>query len=124
MSVLSKNIHEPYPQRIFEICKTFFAESSNVKEYWTVAAAIANKDTNYTEAKSYLQALLRTLFNIEPETRMASSVMLVEGRSAEIIVKKENVGIAGEVNQQVIDNFKLRVPVSVFELNVSRILEG
>jgi phenylalanyl-tRNA synthetase beta chain len=124
MSVLSKNIHEPYPQRIFEIGKTFFAESSNVKEYWTVAAAIANKDTNYTESKSYLQALLRTLFNIEPETRMASSVMLVEGRSAEVIVKKENAGIAGEVSQQVIDNFKLRVPVSVFELNVSRILEG
>ncbi len=124
MSVLSKNIHEPYPQRIFEIGKTFFAGSSNVKEYWTVAAAIANKDTNYTESKSYLQALLRTLFNIEPETRMASSVMLVEGRSAEIFVKKENVGIVGEVSQQVIDNFKLRVPVSVFELNVSRILEG
>ncbi|MGH9922901.1 MAG: phenylalanine--tRNA ligase subunit beta, partial [Nitrososphaerales archaeon] len=90
MLILSRNIHEPYPQRIFEIGKTFFAAASNVQEYWTVAVALAHKDTNYTETKSYLQALLKTLFNIAPETRMASSVMLVEGKSAEIIVKKEN----------------------------------
>jgi phenylalanyl-tRNA synthetase beta chain len=121
---LSRNIHEPYPQRIFEIGKTFFAGRSDVQEYWTIATAIAHKDVNYTEAKSYLQALLRTLLDIEPETRMSSNAMLVDGKSADIIVKKKNVGIVGEVNQQVIDNFKLRVPVSVFELNLSRILES
>ncbi len=124
MLTLSRNIHEPYPQRIFEIGKTFFAGRSDVQEYWTVAVALAYKDTNFTEAKSYLQALLKTLLDLEPETRMTSNVMLVDGKAAEIIVKKKNIGIIGEVNQQVIDNFKLRVPVSVLEINLSRILEG
>jgi phenylalanyl-tRNA synthetase beta chain len=124
MLTLSRNIHEPYPQRIFEIGKTFFAGTSNVQEYWTIAVALAHKDTNYTEAKSYLQALLKTLFNIEPETRTASNVMLVDGKSAEIIAKNKNVGIVGEVSQHSIDNFKLRVPISVFEVNISKILES
>ena len=123
MLTLSRNIHESYPQRIFEVGKTF-AERSDVQEYWTVAVALAHKDTNYTEAKSYLQALLRTLLDLEPETRMAANPMLVDGRSAEISVNKKNVGIVGEVSQQVIDNFKLRVPVSVFELNISKVLES
>ncbi|HLE35164.1 MAG TPA: phenylalanine--tRNA ligase subunit beta [Nitrososphaerales archaeon] len=124
MLTLSRNIHEPYPQRIFEIGKTFFAGTSNIQEYWTVAVALAHKDTNYTEAKSYLQALLKTLFNIEPETRTASNVMLVDGKSAEIIAKNKNVGIVGEVSQHSIDNFKLRVPISVLEVNISKILES
>ncbi|MFY3740272.1 MAG: phenylalanyl-tRNA synthetase beta chain [Candidatus Nitrosomirales archaeon] len=124
MLTLSRNIHETYPQRIFEIGKTFFAGTSNVQEYWTVAVALAHKDTNYTEAKSYLQALLKTLFNIEPETRTASNVMLVDGKSAEIIVKNKNVGIVGEVSQHSIDSFKLRVPISVLEVNISKILES
>ncbi len=124
MLTLSRNIHETYPQRIFEVGKTFFAGTSNVQEYWTVAVALAHKDTNYTEAKSYLQALLKTLFNVESETRTASNVMLVDGKSADIIAKKKNVGIVGEVSQPSIDNFKLRVPISVFEVNISKILES
>jgi len=122
MLTLSKNIHEPYPQRIFEVGKTFRVGRSDVEEYWSIAVALAHKDANYTETKSYLQAVLRTLFDLEPETKMAVNAMLVGGRAAEILVKERNVGIVGEVNQQVIDNFKLRVPVSVFELNISKIL--
>ncbi len=122
MLTLSKNIHESYPQRIFEVGKTFLAGRSDVEEYWTLAGALAHKDTNYTETKSYLQAVLRTLFDVEPETKMAVNAMLVDGRAAEILVNKKNVGIIGEVNQHVIDNFRLRVPVSVFELNISKIL--
>ena len=124
MLTLSRNIHEPYPQRIFEVGKTFLAGRSNVEEYWTLAAALAHKDTSYTEAKSYLQALLRTLLDLELETKMVVNAMLADGRAAEIAVKKRNVGIVGEVSQQVIDNFKLRVPVSIFELNISKVLEG
>jgi phenylalanyl-tRNA synthetase beta chain len=119
---LSRNIHEPYPQLVFEIGKMFHS-GGGVDECWSVAAVVAHKDANYTEMKSYLQALLKTLLNVEPETRMVSNAILAEGRSASIYVKKE-VGVVGEVNENVVENFKLRVPVSVFELNVSRLLEG
>jgi phenylalanyl-tRNA synthetase beta chain len=123
MLTLSKNIHEPYPQRIFEVGKVFAADKSNVKEYWSIAAAIAHKDAGYTEAKSYLQAVLKSLLNVDAETRTAGNAILANGKSAEIIVNNRDVGIIGEVNQQIIDNFKLRVPVSVFEVNVSAVVQ-
>lgn len=124
MPTLSRNIHETYPQRIFEVGKVFHANGkSSVEEHWSIAAAIAHKDAGYTEAKSHLQAVLKSLLNLEVETRAASNSMLVDGKAAEVIANKKNVGIVGEVKQQVIDNFKLRVPVSVFELNISKILD-
>lgn len=122
MLTLSKNIHEPYPQRIFEVGKVFFADS-NVKEKWSIATAIAYKDADYTEVKSYLQVMLNSISGIDLETRTTSDPMLVNGRTAEIIVKDKKAGIIGEMNQEIIDNFKLRVPVSVFEINVSDILK-
>lgn len=123
MLTLSKNIHEPYPQRIFEIGKVFSADKSNVKENWNIAAVIAHKDADYTEAKSYLQATLKSLLDIDVETRSANNTMLTEGKSAEIVANNKNIGIIGEVKQNIIDNFKLRVPVSVFEFNISELLK-
>ncbi len=123
MQTLSRNIHEPYPQMIFEVGKTF-EPGGGVREYWTVAAAIAHKESNYTEAKSYLQALLKNLLRLETETPAASDAMLAEGRAAEVIAKKRRIGVIGEVDQRVTDSFKLRVPVSVFEVNLSGLLEG
>ncbi|MEE8132645.1 MAG: phenylalanine--tRNA ligase subunit beta [Nitrososphaerales archaeon] len=123
MVTLSKNIHEPYPQIIFEVGKVFATDRSDLKEYWNIAAAMAHKATDYTEAKSYLQATLKSLLNIDVETRTANNPMLTDGRSAEIIFNDKKVGIVGEVNQRIIDNFKLRVPVSVFEINISEVLK-
>lgn len=122
MFTLSRNIHEPYPQRIFEVGKIFLSGKSGIEEYWSIAAVLAHKDSTFTEAKSYLQALLKTLLNIELETTMVTNAMLVDGRSGEITVQNKNVGIVGEVSQQIIYNFKLRVPVSVFEVNISKVL--
>jgi phenylalanyl-tRNA synthetase beta chain len=124
MLTLSKNIHEPYPQRIFEIGKVFLADKSNVRESWGIAAAIAHKDSDYTEAKSYLQAMFKSLLNIDAETKSESNnPMLVDGKSAAIVVNNKIVGIIGEVNQHIIDNFRLRVPISVFEIDASDILK-
>jgi len=118
MLTLSKNIHEPYAQRIFEVGKVFLPDGNSVKEYWSVAAAIAHKDADYTEAKSYLQAALRSLSNTDVETKPIDNSMLTDGRSAEVIVNNKSIGIVGEVRQGIIDNFKIRVPVSVFEVNL------
>ncbi|MFQ5970112.1 MAG: phenylalanine--tRNA ligase subunit beta [Nitrososphaerales archaeon] len=124
MLTLSKNIHETYPQKIFEIGKVFFANGkSSAEEHWSIAAAIAHKDVGYTEAKSNLQAVLKSLLKLEVATKDTSNSMLVDGKAAEVIANNKNVGIIGDVSHQVIDSFKLRVPVSVFELDISKILD-
>jgi phenylalanyl-tRNA synthetase beta chain len=121
MHTLSRNIHEPYPQMIFEIGKIFNANRSDVEEYWSTASAVAHKDADYTKAKSYLQATLKSLLGIDIETRSVNNPVLADGRSAEIIFNDRSIGVIGEVRQTIVDNFKLRVPVSVFEVNVSNL---
>lgn len=119
---LSKNIHEPYPQRIFEVGKVIFANLT-AEESWSIAVATAHKDADYTEARSYLQSTLQSLFNIHFETRSVSHPILVNGKSAEIILNNKSVGRIGEVNKETIDKFKMRVPISVFEFNISDLLK-
>jgi phenylalanyl-tRNA synthetase beta subunit len=36
---------------------------------------------------------------------------------------RSNIGIIGEITPLAIENFKIRVPVSAFELNLSQLLE-
>lgn len=122
MLTLSKNIHEPYTQKIFEVGKVFFTKSG-VAEHWGIAAAIAHKEAGFTEAKSYLQAMLKSLLNIDVETRAASNPIFTDGKSAEVMVDSRSVGTIGEINQKIVDNFKLRVPVCAFEINLSWVLK-
>lgn len=123
MLTLSRNIHEPYPQKIFEVGKAFLPAKSGVAEHWSVASGIAHKEAGFTEAKSYLQATLKSLLNIDVETRAESNAVFIDGKSAEIIIDGRSVGAIGEINRKIVDNFKLRVPVCAFEINLSQILK-
>ena len=67
MEVLSRNIHESYPQKIFEI-GTVFEKDSPIKERIHLACLSAHKDVNFTEVKSVLQSLLKTGFNLSCNT--------------------------------------------------------
>ena len=120
---LSRNVHEEYPQKLFEIGKAF-RKSGTIVESWNIAALIAHGEAGYTEIKSAMQALLRTCFGKEPTTRAASCPFFMAGRSAEIIVEGKVVGIIGEVAPVALDNFKLRVPVAGFELNLSALINA
>ncbi len=50
IEVLSRNIHELYPQKIFEI-GTVFEKDSVIKEEIHLACLSAHKDANFTEVK-------------------------------------------------------------------------
>ncbi|MCS6767885.1 MAG: phenylalanine--tRNA ligase subunit beta [Candidatus Nitrosocaldus sp.] len=124
LDVLSRNIHEPYPQRLFEVGRVFHRDGDGIREEWGIAAVIAHSQANYTEAKSYLQALLYSLFGIGTDavrTLPADEPPYEAGRAAEVLFMDERVGSIGEVRTSVLGNFRLRVPVSAFEIIVSRI---
>jgi phenylalanyl-tRNA synthetase beta chain len=119
---LSRNVHEEYPQRLFEIGKTFH-RNGEISESWNVGAVIAHTDAGFTEARSALQALLKSCFGKDAVTRASSSPMFMEGRCAEIVVNGTVVGKIGEVAPLALENFKLRVPVAAFEINLSGIIK-
>jgi phenylalanyl-tRNA synthetase beta chain len=120
---LSYNIHEQYPQRLFEIGKTFFKSTPIIEERWSIGAVIAHADASYTEIKSTMQALLRSCFGKEATTKASTNHLFMEGRCADVIFDGKSVGTLGEVIPLALENFKLRVPVAAFEINLLAIVK-
>jgi phenylalanyl-tRNA synthetase beta chain len=118
---LSRNIHESYPQKLFET-GTIFSKGSPIKESISMACLSAHKDTSFTEIKAALQSLLKTDSNIECSTKTSTNPMFAKGKSADVLVGEKKVGVIGEVDPQIIDSFKIRVPVCGFEINLSDFL--
>jgi phenylalanyl-tRNA synthetase beta chain len=121
---ISYNIHEQYPQRLFEIGKIFFKSTPTmIEERWSVSAVIAHADAGYTEIKSTMQALLRSCFGKEANTKASTNYMFMEGRCAEVIFDGKSIGVLGEIIPRALENFKLRTPVAAFELNLLAIIK-
>jgi len=120
---LSKNIHEQYPQKLFET-GIIFSKGNPIQEDIHLAGISAHKDTNFSEIKSILQSLLKIGFDIESETKTSSHPIFSEGRTANILVNDKIVGILGEIDSKVIGNFKIREGVNVvgFEIKLSGLI--
>lgn len=121
MDILSRNIHESYPQKLFEI-GTVFEKNSPIKEVIHLACLSVHKDVNFTEVKSVLQALLKTGFDISCNTAAQKEPMFVDGRTAGITVSGKRLGTVGEIDPRICDNFKLRTSVAGFEMKLTELL--
>ncbi|MGH9991130.1 MAG: phenylalanine--tRNA ligase subunit beta [Nitrososphaera sp.] len=121
LHALSRNVHEEYPQRLFEIGKVFY-KNREASERWSAAAVIAHAEAGYSEIKSVVQAMLRLCFRKEPSTRAAQNPFFIAGRSAEILVDNKVIGSVGEIVPLALATLKLRVPVAAFELNLGEFL--
>ena len=115
---LSYNVHEEYPQKIFEIGKTF-SFNNKITEQWNLGVLLASNNANYTEAKSILQSIFKINFEMEFTTRRNDNNLFLKGRSADILYENKLIGFIGEISPDLITKFNLRVPLSGFELNLS-----
>ena len=119
---LSHNVHEEYPQKVFEIGKTFSFQNTIV-EKWSLGALIASNTTNFTEIKSILQSIFKLNFGEQFTTKKNERDLFIRGRSADILFHDKTIGFVGELSPQFITKFNLRLPVSMFELNLSNLFE-
>jgi phenylalanyl-tRNA synthetase beta chain len=115
---LSRNIHESYPQKMFETGSIFNLDNP-ISEKTNLAVISAHKDANFTEIKSVLQTILKIGFGIQIETKTAINSSFKNGHCANIIFNKNIIGIIGEIDSKIIDNYKIRVPVVGFEISLS-----
>ena len=120
---LSKNIHETYPQKLFET-GVVFTKGKPIRESINLAVMIAHKDTNFSEIKSILQSILRTQFKIECKTKTSSKnqELFVKGKYADIYVNNKKIGEIGEICNEILDNFRIRTSVVGFEINLSGLI--
>ena len=115
---LSRNIHVSYPQKMFETGSIFNLDNP-ISEKTNLAVISAHKDANFTEIKSVLQTALKIGFGIQIETKTAINSSFKNGHCANVIFNKNIIGIIGEIDSQIIDNYKIRVPVVGFEISLS-----
>ena len=120
---LSKNIHESYPQKLFEV-GTIFSKAKPIHEAINLAGVIAYKESNYSEMKSILQSILKTGFKIDSKTKTPKDnvTTFANGRHSDIFVGEKSVGTIGEINSDVLDNFKIRTSVVGFEIKLSGLI--
>jgi len=125
IKVLSENKHNDYPQKIFEIGTIFKQDETtetNVKEQKRLTVLTTHTKADYTEAKQILDFMMKALdlkYVIE-ETEHNS---FIQGRVGRVIVEGTKVAYIGEIHPQVLENWKLEMPVSGFEINISELCE-
>ena len=115
---LSRNIHESYPQKMFETGSVFNLHDP-ISEKINLAVISAHKDANFTEIKSVLQTALKIGFGIQIQTKTTVNSSFEDGHCANIIFNGNVIGIIGEINSKIIENYKIRVPVVGFEISLS-----
>lgn len=146
LKTLSKNKHNEYPQRIFEIGTVFIPKNDKNKSSYKekiveedrLSCLICDKDSNYTKIKQVLLNFARDFklslvfdepnYKKNPEDSLFCVDSFVKGRVANVFLKKSNdkiehIGIVGEVNPEVIINFDLDMPVSLFEIKLKSLID-
>lgn len=123
MASLSGNVRSDYPQRVFEIGRTYSRAGAGVSEAWHLGCIVAHSQSSYTEAKMYLEAACRILTGKEATAGRSQHWAFVPGRCANVLVEGKELGHVGEMKPEAIEAFGLSVPVSGFEIDLSRAFE-
>ena len=121
MDFLSKNTKEPYPQKIFEIGDVVLPDKKSengAKEIRKVSAAIAANGSFFAEMKRIVLEIAKRM-KINVEFKDDKHPSFIEGRFVRIYSAGEEIGFFGEINPQVLENFKVYIPVAALEMKIS-----
>ncbi|MFN4133727.1 MAG: phenylalanine--tRNA ligase subunit beta, partial [Candidatus Hadarchaeales archaeon] len=120
LGALRENRRNPLPQKIFEVGDVVLLDDSaetGARNVRKVGGAMIGEGLGFAHVKAVVNALLREL-GVMPEIMGCNRPSFIEGRVAEVVAGGRVIGIFGEVHPQVIVNFELSDPVSVFEVNL------
>ncbi len=121
--VLSENVHEGYPQRIFELGTVVRWSQGRAVEGRSMAIAIAHARAGFTELKSLVDAVIRYLLGSGPQYLASGCAPpLMDGRCASAYVSGVRVGELGEVSPGSLEALGIQVPVAAAELDVDALM--
>lgn len=121
---LSENVDIEYPQRIFELGKVFRIEpkTEQISEVESLAAAIS--PGNFTEMKQMMEYLFRMLgMKVSISEPASTPGHFLEGRTVEIKINDSTIGFLGEIHPKILKNWKIKMPVALFEISLDRIFD-
>ena len=118
---------------LFEIARTYQPREDDLPhEVETVCAAVTGRkpgwwqgsspvQAGFYHAKAHIDALLASL-HLHADYREAVDHAYLPGRTAEIWIEDERVGLVGQVHSRVATAFGLKTDVAMFELNLEALL--
>ena len=126
MKLLQFNRSEEKPIRIFEVGDVVIydknAETGGSQELH-ICALTHHAEAEFTEIRSAFDFLIQTLgIKDRISVKASENPTFIKGRAGEILLDGKQVGNIGELYPQVLENFGLKYPVSVFEMNLTPLL--
>jgi len=120
LRILKENKHNEYPQRIFEIGKTFSKDKSetNASEKDKLGIVLCENKITFTDIKQILDSLFLNL-NKQYYLEELKHPSFIEGRCGKIIFNEKEIGHIGEINPEVLDNFEIEMPVIALEIDLN-----
>ncbi len=115
LSTLAYNKKKKIPQKIFELDDVAFGQKGH-KNRRMLGMAILDREVNFSEMQSAVEALLRNL-SVDYKLKETDKPTFIKGRCGEIKIGKTSIGIFGEVHPEVLENFGLEYPVVLAEID-------
>lgn len=118
LKILSVNQHVSYPQQIFEVGdivvldRNAETQTRNVRK---ISAAISNSKAGFQYIASIFDALMKNL-KIKYKLKETDHPSFIAGRCAALIFKNKEIGFIGEIRPEVLENWKMEMPVASFEI--------
>ena len=126
MSAEALSSRFPYPHRIFEVGEAAEKEGSPsiIRETILFSALVAHPTASVSEVAGIIVEVLRYL-GLTAKLVSRDISPYIKGRSAEIFILEQPdlpIGELGEVDPETLDLFGIRMPTSIFEIHLDRIL--
>lgn len=123
LKTFSKNSDSEYPQKIFETGVVFKVNAEGkIEEKQKLSVGIS--PGHFTEIKQILEYLEKML-NVKLEIKEPIEIPnhLIDGRTGDILFKEKIIGNIGEVHPKILKNWKIKMPVSMLEIDLDDIFE-
>lgn len=113
-----------YPHRIFEmgeVVKRDPGSKQGSRDMRCLGAFLSHPAANFSELHSFLDLLFYYLgkeYRLEPVVHPS----FIEGRVGRILVREKECGVIGELHPQVLENWQIAIPCTVFEVELNPLL--
>jgi len=123
LKIFSENVDSEYPQKIFETGRVFYMmKDKKIVEEERISAAFT--PGNFTDLKQILDYCFQNLgLKFEIIEEKVASPFFIEGRSGDILFDGEKIGMIGEIHPKILKNWKIKMPVSLFEIKLEKIFK-
>jgi phenylalanyl-tRNA synthetase beta chain len=116
----SRNTHVEYPHRIFETGEICVKGNKDTITKQYASVLLSGADETFETILSVFDSLC-ILTKMEYSLVELDSHYYLPGRAASIIIERSTVGHIGEIHPQILNNYRVQVPMVWFEIDLSQI---